>query len=194
VHTLTVSARDAAGNVAVSVALTVTVNNSTEFAMGPTPGSPTSLAVVAGGTVTFKLNVAPTAGFAGPISFTCTGAPQFSTCAISPNPANVSGTTPTQITVTVTTTAKSSRTPSPLASGVPPTRRIAFAWATLFLPGIVFLRGAKLRRRGAPLLVAMVLVLSILFGCGGGSGPQIIIDDFTRLGTYPITITASISP
>ena len=184
-HTLTVSARDAAGNVGVSVVTAVTVNN--DFTISLPPGSPSSTTISAGGTATSSLNVA---GLTGSLSFSCTGFPQAATCAVSPNPAAVSGQTPTTITVKVTTTGRS------IAShrdSQRPAERLAFLWAIALFPGVVWARrkpGARKILRHIIEIAALVVLLAFT-GCGGGSAGPTPMSTGTPAGTYTITVVGT---
>ncbi len=199
-HTLTASARDSAGNIGVAVALLVAVHNSAEFGIAPAAGSSTSATVSAGRTATYSLNVAPTAGFTGAISFTCTGAPQGSTCSMSPNPANVSGVSSTTITVSITTTARSRANSLQVAgNGWRPVGRGAdLLWIAL-VPAAVLSCGSRSRRRGtrAGRLVLMLLV-GLAVGCGGGGVSMtptpttpVRTQSGTAAGTYTIVVSGS---
>jgi hypothetical protein len=60
-----------------------------------------------GQTATYALSLAPSGGFGGSVTLTCSGAPAMATCNISPATVTLSETTATTATVTVTTTAAS---------------------------------------------------------------------------------------
>jgi hypothetical protein len=184
-HTLTVSARDAAGNIGVSVVTAVTVNN--DFTISLSPGSPSSTTISAGGTATSNLNVA---GITGSLSFTCAGFPQASTCAVSPNPAAVSGQTATTVTVTVTTTGRS------IAShhnSQRPAERLAFLWVFALFPGLVLVRSKLGTRKFLRYIItnAALGVLLAFVGCGGGSAGQTPTSTGTPAGTYTITVAGT---
>lgn len=196
-HSLTVSARDAAGNMGVSVATTVTVSNSTEFTISVPNGSSNSATTIAGGTATYNLNVIPTTGFAGPVSFACTGMPQATTCTVSPNPADVSGLSVTAVMVTLHTTARSG-TSSSTNAALRSTNTTEFATLSLsVLPGIVVILQVP-RRRRTRLLAVMAAALVLWFvvvGCGGG-GPNRVtpsppMQTGTPVGTYTVVVSGT---
>ena len=80
----------------------------TGFALSPAAGSSASATVPAGQTAAFRLSLAPEA-FSGSVTLTCspvTAIPK-ATCSVSPNPAMLSGTVATVVTVSVSTAAQS---------------------------------------------------------------------------------------
>jgi uncharacterized repeat protein (TIGR01451 family) len=202
VHTLTASARDAAGNIGVTAAVTVTVSNSTEFNLTPAPGSSTSAAATPGGTATFMLNVAPTTGFTGLIAFTCTGAPQTATCTITPNPANVSGTAATLITVTITTAKRSVTGPLTTASGSDGPRPLGrygeLTWIALIAVAVLPRRTGRLSHLRSGGIAFLCLLLMLMIACGGGGlGTTSTLSPpaqtGTPAGTYTISVTGTSS-
>jgi hypothetical protein len=123
-------------------------------------GGSASQSIPAGGTAIYNINLANPGGFTGAVSFTCTGAPGGSMCSVSPNPANLTGSTPNvPVTVTVTNTANASLTPSPF-------RSLPFVVAGL-IAGLLL--GIKRQKPVKTLLTLLTLVL-VLGGisCGGG--------------------------
>jgi hypothetical protein len=85
------------------------------FSLSAASGSSTSATVAAGQTATYQLTLAPQS-LTGSVALTCapvTAIPN-ATCAVSPNPATVNGSSPAVVTVTVVTTARSGLA-SPLA-------------------------------------------------------------------------------
>src|SRR5262249_6644371 len=60
-----------------------------------------------GGTAKYTVTVTPVAGFDQKVSLACTGAPDTTTCSVSPNSVTPNGSQPVTATVTVTTTAPS---------------------------------------------------------------------------------------
>jgi hypothetical protein len=73
------------------------------FTIAPVSAGGTSVAVTAGQTASFNLQLTPGTGYLGNLSFTCTGAPATATCTAAP--LQVSGANPVSFTVSVATTA-----------------------------------------------------------------------------------------
>ena len=190
-HNLTATSRDATGNVGVSATVAITVNNSVEFGLSLPQGSPNSGSISAGGTANFTLNVAPTAGFTGSVSFTCTGVPQAATCTVTPNPAPVSGHDTTVVTVAIRTTTQSAalRRSSHPFGPLPP-----YMWAIALVSPLLFLRiDSRCRRRVWPISILFLLI--VLGGCGGGGGRSTSVSSPQATGTpagkYTITVTGA---
>ena len=193
-HNLTATARDAAGKIAVA-SVTVTVNNSTDFAISVSPNSASAVTTPAGGNAVFALNLGPTTGFTGPVTFACAGAPSASACVVNPNPAQVSGHDLTSITVNITTTARDSTSTQ---KGQDPLGRLPFLWVATLLSGLALVRTGALRRKTLRTLMigAASVALLVMSGCGGGSYttstlPPNPSPTGTPAGTYTITVTGT---
>jgi hypothetical protein len=168
-----------------------------------TPASSTSATVTAGGTATYTLSLAAVNGLSGTVSFTCSGAPSKSTCTVSPGTPTL-GSSATNITVTVTTTASSLG--APRSPHLPPVRpllpapgglvRLALALAVLAWTVRSWRQPAGVsRRRAAFLTLAAGLLLTLAMaacggggGGGGGGGPT---NPGTPSGTYTLTVTGT---
>jgi hypothetical protein len=159
-----------------------------------TPGGISPTATVAPGqTATFTFGVGSEGGFNQTVSFTCTGAPSESSCALSPNPAAPGS----SITATVTTTAPSAGSPRTLPPLQPrlPGPQALLMLAVLLVMAAGTIRG--LRQIGAsrrrtilvPLAAGLLLALG-LAGCGGGSGGG-SHKPGTPAGTYFLTVTGT---
>jgi hypothetical protein len=171
------------------------------FAMSAGAGS--SATVVPGKTASYSLSLGGSGSFNGAIALTCSGAPNGSTCEISPSNVTISGTTRQSATVSITTTAASQLPPTAFSDPVNPDRRI---FGLLILAGIAAsLVMARVSRRRlscslAPACCALVLITaSLMAGCGGsnassgsgsGSGSGGATGG-TATGTYTITVTAT---
>jgi len=81
-----------------------------DFALNVAPGSSATASVAPGQSATYTLSVVGVDGFNQSVSFGC-GLVTNATCAISPNPVPI-GSSPTNFTVTVTTTAPSGSGPN----------------------------------------------------------------------------------
>jgi hypothetical protein len=134
-----------------------------DFSLAPSGSS--SATVTAGQTATYKLAIAPVGAFTQKVALTCNGAPEKSTCSLSPNSLVLNGSSPATVTVTVTTTGSSASLVHPFQ--FPPVGgRIAIWLAFSGLSGLALLGGysGKSRRRRF-----YALVILCLFSIGGGS-------------------------
>jgi hypothetical protein len=184
-----------ASNAANGVQMVSLSGLGTDFSVSPAAGSQSSATVVAGQSASYTVSVVGTAGFNGTVSLACTFLAIQSGCSVSPSSLMVSGVTPVNATVTVTTKARSSaalpwRTPPPA-----PGLRFVLPWLLLLL-GLLAL--AALRRlstapRRAWLELAIALLtVALFFGCGGSNGPQNTAPpQGTPAGAYQITVDAT---
>ena len=157
-----------------------------------TPGT-----VSPGGSSTSIVNVAAVGGFSGSVDFTCsvTPAPALApTCSISPTSVTLNGTTARNVTVSVSTTARSQGAPR-----VPPMplRHGPFGligWILVLMGGLL----ARVLRAGRPRRAALIFAPTLLLvvawvACGGGGGggggapPQ----TGTPAETYTLTVTGT---
>jgi len=170
----------------------------TGFALSPAAGFTASATVPAGQTAAYRLSLAPVA-FSGSVTLTCapvTPIPK-ATCSVSPNPAMLSGTAATVVTVSVSTAAHSG------AAFRPDKRKILDLGVLQFLAGhrLFFLLLAlamyavAIKARRIPLALATVILLvTLAAGCNasnnspGGSGST-----GTPAGTYQLLVTATSS-
>ncbi len=150
--------------------------------------------VNAGGTATFSLAATGSTGFSGSVQFTCSGLPPASTCTASPNPLNLTGGSPSTVSVAVATTAQTTaqyRAKQGVLACLP-YKRMLGTIASAFMLGTVLMPVGLLGKRGENKKRSLVFIglalLSIGFGCGGGDGSNVT---GTPSGTYPITVTAS---
>jgi hypothetical protein len=171
-----------------------------DFTLAAASGSSTSAAVAPGSPATYTLSVTAEDGFNQSVGFTCTGAPSEATCTASPV---TPGSSPTNLTVTVTTTAPSVSTPhSRRTPPAPPLSRglrgllmlalilVAMAWALMCRnqPGVSRWQSAMV-----PLAAGLLLVLAMA-GCGGGGGGAgggTTSNPGTPAGTYTLTVTGT---
>lgn len=174
-----------------------------DFTLATPSGSPSSATVSPGQSATYTLAVAGQGGFNQSVSFTCAGAPSKSTCTVSPSTLTP-GSSATNITVTVTTTASSLS--APRSRHLPPVRpllpgpgglvMLALALAVLAWTVRRWRQPAGVsRRRAAFLTLAAGLLLTLAVaacggggGGGGGGGPT---NPGTPAGTYTLTVTGS---
>jgi hypothetical protein len=158
-----------------------------DFSM--TSSGSSTASVSPGGTATYALTVAPAGGFKQTVAFTCSGAPAGFVCSV-PSSVTLNGSTPTKVTVTVTTAASSGNLVQP--GGVSPIDGRLATWLVLSgLPGLVVLGRSSARRRHRSrrlwLGFACLLFLGITWTACGGGGSM-------GSGTsYNLTVTGSFS-
>ncbi len=162
----------------------------------PASGTPDTATIPAGQTASYTLSLAGTAGFNGTVSLACSGAPQASTCSISPNSLALSGTTPATATVSLTTTARAFVLPNVRPPGPPLnlSLRVALPWLlvllTLALLASSLQQQAGLRRRAWVGLAGVLLLAALSVACGrSASAPPPPIG--TPAGTYTLRVTAT---
>jgi VCBS repeat protein/HYDIN/CFA65/VesB family protein/ASPM-SPD-2-Hydin domain-containing protein len=135
----------------------------------------TSATISAGQTATYDLQVTPVSGFNGTVSFTCSGAPSPSTCAVSPTSAPPNGSSSYAFVVTINNTVNALMPTSPVFPRTPwmPSTRFAlllFAMIMAFLVAWRFFTGARPVRILLPVAAALFFSLVYASGCGGGGG------------------------
>ena len=162
--------------------ISLTGTGSPGLGLGLPSGQSSSATVKAGTTANYTLSIGG-GGLSGTATLACTGAPAGATCTV-PDSENVSATTASMFTVSVSTTAPASaalrrRSPS-----------FAWLWAT-FLIGMVWLpvgrRSRRLVRTTAAILSPLLVVFLASCGGGGGSG-----SGGTPAGNYTLTVKATI--
>ncbi|HMD95960.1 MAG TPA: MBG domain-containing protein [Terriglobia bacterium] len=177
-----------------------------DFTFTASSGSSTSASVAPGQSATYTLSVGGEGGLSGTVTFTCAVAPVVAsgpTCVISPNSATA-GSSATNVTVAVTTTAASGSAPRsrrlppvpPLSPGLKSLLMLALALAAMAWvirrrkqPGVS-------RWRSTMVLLASGLLLTLaLAGCGGGnvSGGSggAAPSQGTPAETYTLTVTGT---
>ncbi len=207
-----------ADNAAGSPQMVALAGTPTDFTIG-LAGNSTGIATVrAGQTATYSLAFPGNTGFSGTVALSCIGAPQLSTCSVSPTSVAVNDTTIAQATLTVTTTARSMVLPQtmlrPPALGIPPLDVSAGAhqgvcnrlWLlALVLPaGVVGMALGGRKRAGTDgrvpiglrlawglLFITMLATIS-LPSCGGDGGtPPGGGNPGTPAGTYTLDVKAT---
>src|SRR5207302_156232 len=91
------------GNLSHTASVSLVVNAAALPAFPPPP-SPDPQTVTQGGSTTYTVNISPSGGFTGLVTFSASGFPTGATASFSPNPATGSAT----MTVTTTTTTSTS--------------------------------------------------------------------------------------
>ncbi len=156
-----------------------------DFSLALTPANAT---INAGSSAKFALTISPS-GYAGSVAFSCSGAPQGSTCSVSPTSTTLDGTNPASATITLTTTARTVALAAPLKT------RLTTMLAAFVLPLVLVTPAARRKHRLAALLLAVTLAFT-LAACGGGGassstpGPPPVVAG-TPAGTYTVTVGAT---
>jgi subtilisin family serine protease len=156
--------------------------------------APSGTTITAGETANFSVSAAPSGGFNQTITWTCTGAPMDSTCAVAPASSPMDGSTVANSTVSVMTNMRSSAVPLGKPRFVPPPlpRQVLLLFIAWLLLALIL---HKLRRspRTRMLLAASGVLIVAVFcnscGTGAGSGPR--KTQGTPAGTYTITVTGT---
>jgi hypothetical protein len=137
----------------------------TDFALAV---SPASLTVNAGEATKYTLTITPLNGFNLGVSAACTGAPQATSCSVTPQSLTLDGSSPATVTVDVKTTARSSLPPSERKEPSGPLRvpsPIA-GWLLFLCASVLIARLAvRRRRRLAWLLVTTALAVALWGAC-----------------------------
>ncbi len=178
-----------------SISLAVNQAATPSFTLSGTVPSPASIAP--GASATSTLTVAPSGGFASPVTLTCSvsgaGTP-LPTCAFSANPLpSGSGTS----VLTLSTTASHSLSAGLVPASGRPASRAGFAWLALgngaLFAGIFFLAVPARRRRMAGLGLMLLVFCAAGVGCGGGSSSSggSSQGGATPAGTYTVIVTAT---
>jgi Glycosyl hydrolases family 28/Divergent InlB B-repeat domain/Bacterial Ig domain len=148
----------------------------------------TTATVSAGQTATYLLQIAGWTGANAGVSFTCTGAPQYSNCSVTPNSITLNGTATIPITVTVTTQSNAAVIQN---KTIPSSRR---GLPIAMMAGLLgcFAGMGRLKGKRAWNVLASCVVLAVMFtlsGCGGGAPAT--VSSNTVSGTYALGVTAT---
>jgi hypothetical protein len=168
-----------------SVSLTGT--GSADVSIGAGQGGSTTATVKSGVTASYNLAVTGASGFSGIVSLTCTGAPQYANCTLSPSSVTLTSGGTATFTATVTTSTTTGRTTH--SSG-----GLVLALIPLFgLPWLMRKRNRLMLVVGLAIFFGTVAVG--MSGCGGGSGSGGGggggTTSNTAPGTYTLKITAT---
>jgi hypothetical protein len=173
----------------------------TDFSVTPYP---TTATVAAGQTASYALTLAPVNGLAGNVQWACQGAPAGASCAVSPSTTTLNGTSPVQVTVTATTTARSLGAPGG-GFHLPPLGRqtgllllagllmLVMVWARSRRPVLASWGAGPAGRTGATLAVlgATLLLVLVWAACGGGGFVSNHGSSGTPAGSYALTVTGT---
>jgi hypothetical protein len=177
-----------------------TVNGSASPAYTVTsPSSALTVAVTAGQTAQYALQLTPGVGYSGPVNLACSGAPATTVCTVT-NPVQLTTGAPTSVNVTVTT-MKSSLVPNTDRRLNPPlSRYLMLLTLTMCLAALVLLN--QLKRSGGFLpgrlayasgFLVLVLAGYGLAGCAS-SGVSMVTPPPTTTGTQKGTYTLTLTP
>ena len=158
--------------------------------------APSGSTITAGQMANFSVSAAPSGGFNQTISWTCTGSPMASTCAVSPMSSSMDGTNAATATVSVSTTMRAGA----ILTGkprfvLPPLPWQAFPLSISWLLLALILHRSKGIPRARLWLTgsAVLLLGGFCVSCGGGnytgSGPP--PTQGTPAATYTITVTGT---
>jgi hypothetical protein len=170
-------------------ALPVTVN-----AFTLDPPSPLSRTVAAGNPASYQITLRPQLTFSASISLSCSaglpGGTPAPTCTFSTTPVTLQGSSPSTVTLTISTAARTTTTAKLTPAGAP------FYATWLPVTSLAFLGlglGARVRRKGRRLggLLFLALMTLVLLqpACGGHSASSTTTG--TPAGTYTVTVTAT---
>ena len=181
IATGTLTITDGAGGSPQTVPLTGT-GGTPSLGLGVASGGSATATVTAGQTATFSLSIGGQ-GIAGSATFTCTGAPTGATCNV-PTTTAFSATTPSKISVSVTTTARSGLLPM----GFP---FVIWLWALGALSCVLVWRLAFVESSPRLRWILVPLFAVVLCACGGGSNNSRSAQG-TQAGTYTLVVTAKV--
>jgi hypothetical protein len=149
---------------------------------------------------TFTLVLAPGGGFNQTVTLACTGAPLESSCAANPGTVTLNANSPTNVTISVATTAASMVGPGtwlrPPVAGHPrglPTLLWSAAFWVLVALALASRTAQRIRpasRAALALLAVIMLVGPALLSCGGGGGGGVAQNPGTPAGTYTLNVAA----
>jgi hypothetical protein len=157
-------------------------------------GTPPSVTVVAGQPASYQITLTPQQTYSASISLTCSaglpGGSPAPTCSFSTTPVTLQGTSPSQVTLTISTTPRTTTTVELLPRSGP------FYATWLPITGLAFLGlgvRARVNRKGRFLGGLLFLVLLTLVAlqpaCGGHSSTTTTTG--TPAGTYTVTVSAT---
>ena len=161
----------------------------TPYTVAAANGGSLSATVTGGGTATYSLQLNGRAGFSGSVNLSCSGAPQYATCSVTPSSLTLTSGGAGAFTANVSTETTS--------AAVTRRSRLELAGFGLLALPLIFLfqsRNRALRSWLACAVLSFVFLCFGIAGCGGGSngGAGPTTHTYTTApGTYTLTIAAS---
>jgi hypothetical protein len=161
-----------------------------DFSMAFTGGS----TVASGLSENLTLTVTPQGGFTGTVALTCSGAPELSTCTVSPTTVALNGSAAATATFTLSTGGTAANLPQQVPPAKFPPAAIRWGWlfAALLMLAMVVLgltapKGRTLRPAALSFGVLLLLVAVGMSACVGITKHETIAT--TAPGTYTLTGT-----
>ncbi len=202
-HTLSMLARDAAGNVS-SQSVGVVVNNPVDFSLSVSGGTPSAITIPAGGFARYELLARTISGLPGVLSFSCKGLPAGAQCSFLPKTIDLSIDSGSE-SVFISTTAAAAASASTISGNRNPFPLMSKMWLALsfglVVGWVLFPKNSPGRARpmfAAGSLFSLVLLMA---GCGGGAVSSNAAPSptptptpsstATPQGTYTVTVVAS---
>jgi len=153
---------------------------------------PPSFTVAAGNTAIYTATVTPQGNYTASVSLSCPSGLPGGTgtgCTFSTNPITLSGTSPSSVQISITTTARTSTTGSLRHTG--PLYAVFLPIGGLTLLGLGL--GGKYTRRqrviGLLMLLLLVSLIAVQPACSHSSSTT--INSGTPAGTYAVTVSAT---
>jgi len=154
--------------------------------------SPTAT-VSAGKSAFYTLSITPIAAFSQPVSLNCSGLPFGANCSASQNPVTLSGTTATQVTLIISTAARTFLPPSAgikVTPGPGNSKRLLLLWLAAFVALFMLTTLRKFRHLRAAFALAFVAsVIVFTVACNGGTAKG--NPPGTPAGSYQIVVTGT---
>ena len=155
--------------------------------------SPASVTVAPGGTGTSTLTLAPSAGFTGAVTLTCTSPVAYVTCTVT-SPVTISGTTSGTATVTINVPATFGTLRIPQIGPERGPGVVALAsllpFGALLLVPLIGRRRKLLLHRGIRLLALFLVAAGMSLAVTGCAGGGSIAPHLPPAGSQTVTITA----
>ena len=152
--------------------------------------SPTSSTVAAGGSASYGVTLSPLGGrFNSAVSLSCSSLPKGSTCNFSQSSVTL-GINSAQSNLTISTTAATSASLNERIHWPAPFAGLGLI-CTIFIPcNSFFARFRGRRHRALAVAGVLILTISLLWSCGGGS-TAIVPPAGTPSGNYTITVSGA---
>jgi hypothetical protein len=141
-----------------------------------------------GDSFTTRVTLVPLHGLAGVVTTLCTGVPEGSTCAVTPNTATFDGKAPLAAALVITTTGAALASNRASPEGFPQKRDLAVLEHLSLVLGCFLVPRLKTKRNGTCILVLTALML---IGCSGTKFQQKPLHASTPPGTYTINVQAA---